>query len=223
MSGPSWGAIFDWDGVVIDSSQHHEESWERLAREEGRLLPEGHFKRGFGMKNEVIIPELLGWTSELDAVRRLSLRKEALYREVTREIGLKALPGVETWLRRLEAAGIPCAVGSSTHRENIALALELIGLAGYFRAVVSSEDVSHGKPDPEVFLKAAEKLGIEPARCVVFEDAHVGIAAARNAGMRVVAVASTHPIAELSEADMAVERLDELSVETLAAWFPARP
>lgn len=215
----SWGAIFDWDGVVIDSSALHEESWERLAREEARELPEGHFKRGFGMKNEFIIPRLLAWTEEVEKIGALSLRKEALYRELMVERGLSALPGVAEWLERLAQAGVPCVVGSSTHRVNIELSLEKIGLARYFSHIVSAEDVSHGKPDPEVFLAAAAKIGRRPESCVVFEDAHVGIEAARRAGMRVVGVATTNPLEDLGAADLAVTRLDELSVEMLGGWF----
>jgi len=221
MSEHSWGAIFDWDGVIIDSSRHHEESWERLSREVAKPLPPGHFKRGFGMKNEFIIPQLLAWTSDAGEIKSLSLRKEALYREVVQELGLQPLPGVETWLRKLADARISCVVGSSTHRANIELALELIHLRDYFSAVVSSEDVTHGKPHPDVFLKAAEKIGCKPGCCVVFEDAHVGIQAARNAGMKVVAVATTNPIAELNEADLAVTRLDELTIERIGEWFSA--
>ena len=220
-SSAAWGAIFDWDGVVIDSSKHHEESWERLAREVGKPLPPGHFKQGFGRKNEFIIPNLLRWTSEDAEIRRISLRKEALYREVVAEWGLEALPGVRTWLERLREAGVPCAIGSSTHRANIDLSLGLIGLAEFFSGIVTAEDVSHGKPDPEVFVKAAASIGRPPAQCVVFEDAFVGLEAARAGGMKVVGVATTHPIAELGAADRAVHRLDELQPADLAAWFAA--
>ena len=215
----AWGAIFDWDGVIIDSSRQHEESWERLAREVGKGLPEGHFKAGFGRKNEFIIAEILRWSDEPEEVRRLSLRKEALYREIVREKGLEPLPGVRTWLERLAAAGVPCVIGSSTHRENIEVALDMLGLRGFFREIVSAEDVSHGKPDPEVFLRAAAKMGMAPERCVVFEDAHVGIEAARRAGMRVIAVATTNALDALRKADMAVERLDELEVGKIEEWF----
>jgi beta-phosphoglucomutase family hydrolase len=215
----SWAALFDWDGVIIDSSRHHEESWERLAREIALPLPDGHFKKGFGRKNEFIIPEILSWSSEETQIRQLSLRKEALYREVVADWGLEPLPGVRTWLSRLRDAGVPCAIGSSTHRANIDLSLELIGLAEFFAAIVTAEDVKQGKPDPEVFVKGALALGAVPERCVVFEDALVGIAAARAGGMKVVAVATTHPLEELGVADLAVRRLDELEVETLGKWF----
>jgi beta-phosphoglucomutase family hydrolase len=214
-----WAAIFDWDGVIIDSSRQHEASWERLATELNKMLPEGHFKKGFGRKNEFIIPQLLRWTENDDEISRISLRKEALYREIVKEQGLEPLPGVSGWLENLHAAGVPSAVGSSTHRENIETALEILGLRDCFAHIVSAEDVSHGKPHPEVFLKAAEKLAYPPSQCVVFEDAHVGIEAARNAGMKVIAVATTHPLEELSEADLAVQRLDELGIEKIDSWF----
>jgi beta-phosphoglucomutase family hydrolase len=215
MTGRAWAAIFDWDGVIIDSSAQHEASWKRLAHELKKTLPPGHFKRGFGRKNEFIIPELLRWTQDADEIRRLSLRKEALYRAIIKERGLQPLPGIAEWLQQLADAGVRCAVGSSTHRENIEIALELLGLRGFFDHIVSAEDVSHGKPHPEVFLKAAEKLHQPPARCVVFEDAHVGIEAAHNAGMKVVGVATTEPAEELTEADLVVRRLDELSVSKI--------
>jgi HAD superfamily hydrolase (TIGR01509 family) len=219
----SWAALFDWDGVIIDSSRHHEESWERLAAEEHHVLPPGHFRRGFGMKNERIIPELLHWTTDPAAIRRLSLRKEALYREIIRERGITALPGVEPWLEALHLAGIPSVIGSSTHRENITTTLGVLGFEQYFRGIVSAEDVHHGKPDPEVFLLAAGKVGTPPARCVVFEDAHVGIEAGHRAGMKVVGVATTHPASALTGADRIVHRLDELTVAALTAWFLTAP
>jgi len=213
------GAIFDWDGVIINSASHHEVSWERLAREVNKPLPENHFKLGFGMKNEYIIPELLGWTTIPTEIRILSLRKEALYREVVREQGLTALSGVDTWLRALQAENIPCIIASSTHRENITTALGVLGLEGFFADMVTAEDVKRGKPDPEVFLTAAQRIGVEPVDAVVFEDALVGIAAAHAAGMRVVAVATTEPHDKLTHADWIVNRLDELSVRQL--WAPA--
>jgi beta-phosphoglucomutase family hydrolase len=212
-----WGAIFDWDGVIIDSSAHHEESWERLAAETGYSLPPGHFRRGFGMKNEKIIPDLLAWSFEPDEIHRLSLRKEELYREIVKEWGIAPLPGVLVWLDRLRDQGIPCAIGSSTHRLNIETGLSILGFRERFASVVTAEDVRHGKPDPEVFLTAAARIGVAPQRCVVFEDALVGIEAAHRGAMQVVAVATTNPIELLKAADFAVHRLDELSVAELAS------
>ena len=209
------GAIFDWDGVVINSATQHEASWERLSKECGKALPENHFKLGFGMKNEAIIPNLLGWSTVPTEIRILSLRKEAIYREVVREQGMTALPGIESWLQTLREAEIPCVIASSTHRENITTTFEVLGLGDFFAAIISAEDVKRGKPDPEVFLTAAQRIGVEPADAIVFEDALVGIAAAKAAGIRVVAVTTTEPKEKLAHADWVVDRLDELSVAQL--------
>lgn len=212
------GALFDWDGVIIDSALQHERSWEALAAEAGRPLPADHFVRGFGLKNERIIPGILGWTSDPAEVRQLSLRKEALYRELVARDGVVPLPGVREFLALLAEAGVPCAVGSSTHRENIETIIRVAGLGGFFKTIVAAEDVSHGKPDPEVFLKGAERLGLPPGRCVVFEDAVAGLQAARAGGMRAVGVATTHPPEGLAgHADRIVRRLDELDVAALMA------
>jgi HAD superfamily hydrolase (TIGR01509 family) len=217
MSTNSIGVIFDWDGVIIDSSRQHEESWERLAAEERRALPPGHFKMGFGKKNEWIIPELLGWAREPAEIHRLSLRKEALYRDIVVERGLEALPGVKIFLGRLRDAGVPCCIGSSTHRKNITTILGVLGFAGLFGGMVTAEDVTLGKPHPDVFLKAAAKIGRSPANCVVFEDAFAGIEAARAGSMKLVGVATTYPAEELAgKVDRVVRRLDEVAVEDLA-------
>ena len=212
------GVLFDWDGVIIDSSRQHELSWERLAAAEGKALPAGHFRQGFGKKNEWIIPNVLGWTSDEAEVRRLSLRKEALYREVVEERGLVALPGVPEFLARLRAGGVRCCIGSSTHRENITTSLGVLGFEGMFDGMVTAEDVTHGKPHPAVFLQAAAKIGRAPKRCIVFEDAFAGIEAARASGIKVVGVATTHDAAALAgKVDRVVHQLDELTVEDLVA------
>lgn len=220
LDSSTLGVIFDWDGVIIDSSRQHEESWQRLAKEEGHPLPTDHFKIGFGKKNEWIIPNLLQWTKDPREVHRLSLRKEALYRAIVVERGLSALPGVQVFLDRLRAGGVPCCIGSSTHRENITTILHVLGFEGRFVGMVTAEDVTQGKPDPAVFLQAAAKINRPPQRCVVFEDAFAGIEAARAGGMKAVGVATTHPAADLvGKVDRVVHRLDEFGVNDLAALF----
>jgi len=216
MQANELGVLFDWDGVVIDSSRQHEESWERLAKEEGLALPPDHFVQGFGKKNEWIIPELLRWATDPAAVHRLSLRKEALYREIVVEKGLVPLPGVHGFLDRLAAAQVPTCIGSSTHRLNIETILGVMHFEGRFGGMVTAEDVTQGKPHPDVFLQAAARIDRPPERCIVFEDALAGIEAARAGGMKVVGVASTHDAAGLAgRVDRIVHRLDELSVADL--------
>jgi HAD superfamily hydrolase (TIGR01509 family) len=215
-----WGAIFDWDGVVIDSSHSHEKSWELLAAEEGRTLPLDHFERGFGRKNEIIIPDILRWTTDPADIRRLSLRKEALYRKLIAGRPLDPMSGVREWLERLRDAGVPCSVGTSTHRANIEISMAKTGLTEFFRGVIASEDVSAGKPNPEVFLKAAALISRAPEQCVVFEDSFAGLQAARNGRMKAIGVATTNSAVALNgHADRIVHRLDELHAAEVAGWF----
>jgi beta-phosphoglucomutase family hydrolase len=217
-----FAAIFDWDGVVIDSSTQHEKSWELLAAEIGKPLPAGHFKRGFGKKNQVIIPELLAWSHDPEEIQRLGDRKEELYRELVRQGGMTILPGARELLAALKASGIPRAVGSSTSRTNLDTIFASTGLNEFFDAIVSAEDVVNGKPAPDVFLKAASLLGMPPKICIVFEDALFGIEAAQRAGMKVIAVATTNPLDLLRHADRAVESLEEVSVVDLQALVLGR-
>ncbi len=210
-----FAAIFDWDGVIIDSSAQHERSWELLAEEVGKPLPEGHFKRGFGKKNVAIIPAL-GWATAPEEVEVLGLRKEVLYRELVAKDGVVPLPGVRELLEALRTAGVRCAVGSSTPRANIEMIFGLTRLGEFFQTVVAAEDVAHGKPAPDVFLMGAARLGFPPERCVVFEDALVGIEAAHAGGMKCVAVATTNSIDRLRHAEIAVDSLREVSLDLLA-------
>lgn len=212
MHRTDFAAIFDWDGVIVDSSFAHERSWDLLAEEESLPLPEGHFKKGFGRKNEFIIPNILGWASVPEEVARLADRKEALYRDIVGAGTLEPLPGVRELLEDLRRAGIPCAVGSSTHRANIDLAMRLLGLGDFFTGIVTSEDVKNGKPAPDVFLKAAASVGCLPGRGVVFEDALAGVQAGLAGGFPVVAVATTNTRETLQTANPThiVHRLTEV-------------
>ncbi|MFP6873770.1 MAG: HAD family phosphatase [Verrucomicrobiales bacterium] len=216
-------AIFDWDGVIIDSHDQHERSWSMLAEEEGKLLPEGFFKQSFGMRNEAIIPQFFSdWTNAANPleIARLADHKEHLYRELVRAEGIEPLTGVCRLLSSLRDAGIRCSIGSSTPRANIDAIMTVIGLGEYFNAITASEDVTQGKPDPEVFLKAAAKVGGVPEHSVVFEDAHVGIQAGLAANMKVIAVATTHPAESLDDAHLVCENLSNITADTVLGLFP---
>ncbi|MEQ1841165.1 MAG: HAD family phosphatase [Verrucomicrobiales bacterium] len=209
------GVIFDWDGVIIDSHDQHRLAFYQLAEELEKPFSDELFAKCFGMRNQSILGPLLGWVDPADTVRISALadRKEHLYREVLKQTGIEPLPGVVTLLEELAANGIPCSVGSSTPHENIRTVMEITGIGPLFAAVTAAEDVRHGKPDPEVFLIAASRIGREPGDCVVFEDAHVGIEAARRGGMKVIGVATTHPAESLAgSTDLVVGRLTEMTV-----------
>ena len=218
----TWAVLFDWDGVVVDSSRQHKAAWELFAAEHRLPLPPDHFERSFGMRNPPIIMELLQWTSDPVEAQRLADLKEVLYRRIVDEHGLDMIAGSRRLLDELRAQGVPCAVASSAPRENLDAALASLDLRGHFAAIVSAEDVRRGKPDPEVFLKAAARLGVTPRQACVIEDAHVGIAAARAADMLAVAVATTHSAASLGDADHVVASPEALDAAMLQRWLRAR-
>ncbi len=213
----SFGVLFDWDGVVVDSSRQHEESWEALAEEEGLPLFDGHFKLGFGKRNQLIIPEILKWANDPTEIERLGDRKEVLYRAIIARSGIRPLPGVRAFAQALIDNGIPFAVGSSTPRANIEAVMKGAGIENLFGPIVAAGDVERGKPNPEVFLKAAQAIGVDPNRCVVFEDSLSGIEAGLAGGMTVVAVTTTNPRETLQEAGAAlvVDSFEALSLELL--------
>lgn len=215
----SWAVIFDWDGVVLDSACLHEKAWTWLAQKRGKALPTDFFLRNFGMRNERAITGLLRWRSKPDELHRLIQAKERFYRRLLKKTGATPLPGVVKWLKLLRIHRVPCAIASSTPRLNIDCALKIMGLKAFFTAITAAEDVTHGKPDPDVFLLAARKLNMLPERCVVFEDAPVGIEAGLAAGMKVVAVTTTHPPALLVRAHRVVQRLDQLRFLDVEGWF----
>jgi len=210
-----WGVIFDWDGVVVDSSEAHKLSWERLASEIGLPIPANHMELGFGKKNTTIIPDILGWTCDPEEVARLSERKEALYREFLAAGRGAVLPGARELLEELDSLGIPCAVGSSTDRANIDQAIRQFSLGGYFAGISAAEDCREGKPAPEVFLVAAARIDRRPATCIVIEDAPYGIEAARRAGMKSVGLLTSHKASTMSAADLVIPDLSHLRAAQL--------
>ena len=207
------GVIFDVDGVLVDSARPHFESWRQLAQECGGTVTEEQFTATFGRTNRDIIPIVLGEVSEA-RMQTLGARKEEIYRDLIRE-STPIVDGATVLIRALHDAGVLLAVGSSGPRENVDLVLEAMNARDLMSAVVSADDVTRGKPDPQVFTVACERLDLDPGRCVVVEDAPAGIAAARAAGTRTVAVLMHHPAEAFERADCVVSRLAELSGEQL--------
>jgi beta-phosphoglucomutase len=203
------------DGVLVDSYHAHFLSWQAVAASRGRGMSREEFDATFGRTSREIIVAL--WpesVSSEEEIARLDAQKEAAFREIL-AADFPAMPGVEALLASLHAAGFALAVGSSGPPENVDLVLDRLGGRPLFGAVVHGMDVTRGKPDPQVFLLAADRLGIPPKRCAVVEDAPLGIAAARGAGMASVGLASTgRTRATLAAADLVVDRLCELSPAT---------
>ncbi len=196
------GVIFDMDGVLVDSGWAHRQAWFDLAEAEGLEMSDEFFCKTFGMQNDTILPMLRPGISKPE-MDRLSDRKEQRYRELVHSRP-KAADGVLALLSDLKADGFRLAIGSSAPRANLDVFWGPLGLADYFQATVTKEQVVEGKPSPETFLKAAGMLSLAPQRCVVVEDALHGVQAARAAGMPVVAVTTTRSRAELACADRVV-------------------
>lgn len=187
--------IWDVDGTLIDSADAHLLSWGEIFRREGYPEIEREtFNRWFGRRNEEVLREHFGAGVDEAELIRVGDAKEAHYRAALEADagGVVLLPGVEEWLDYLAESGWLLGIGSSAPRENLDLILDVTGLALHFDAVVGREDVRHGKPDPEVFLTAASRLGVDPSRAIVVEDAAAGILAAHRAGMRTVGVGPRH-------------------------------
>lgn len=206
------GVIFDMDGVLVDSAAPHVESWRRLAQELGEAhIPAERFNAVFGRTSADIITAVFGAKSP-EEIRRMDDRKESLYRQIIHG-NVPIMPGAIDAVRRLHAAGMRIAVGSSGPPENVDLICDEMNLRPFLCAVVTGRDVQRGKPDPQVFQLAAQRIGVAPSRCVVIEDAPAGIEAARRAGMACVALAGSYAGNRLAPADKVIESLTELTVD----------
>ena len=210
---PPVGVIFDMDGVLVDSGDAHYESWRLLGLENDRVITRAQFEALFGQRNAEIIPLCFGEVTP-EKLEQLSERKEVLFRRIV-EHCVPAVPGAAELVRQLRTARVRLALGSSGPLRNIRIMLHGMGVLELFSQIVSAEDVTRGKPDPQVFTLACARLKLPPARCVVIEDAPAGVEAARAAGARVVAVMMHHTREDLAQADLIVERLADLKATDL--------
>ena len=210
------GVIFDMDGVLVDSYRAHLRSWRDTAARHGLALTDADFARTFGRTSRDIIRSL--WPDRFagdDEVAQFDAAKEARFREILAE-DFPEMAGASDLVRALHAAGFRLAIGSSGPPENVALVVNRLPAGHLFDVTVNGTEVKRGKPAPDVFLTAAQKLGIEPARCAVIEDAPAGVEAARRAGMVAIALLGTAPRERLAErADRVVAALRDVSTDSV--------
>jgi beta-phosphoglucomutase family hydrolase len=202
------------DGVIANTASLHFQAWREAFQRRGQPFGREDFDRTFGLRNDTIIRTILGDEVEAAEMETIAREKEEGFRRRL-ERGVRPLPGVRRLLAELARHEFGQALASSAPRLNIVAILRALGMADVFQAIVAEGDVVRGKPDPEVFLSAARKLGIAPDRCVVIEDAVAGVRAAGAAGMRSVAVTNTHPRESLSGADLVVDSLEEVNPDIL--------
>ena len=214
--------IFDMDGVLVDSNPFHLRKWMDLFQAHGIPFNEQELpKMILGPSNDVIFRRFLGEDLTCEQLAELGEELEADFRQ---EIGphARAFPGVRRFIEECHAQGIAMAVASAGIAKNVNFLISALGLGDYFREVLTMDEISHPKPDPEIYLKTAGKLGVNPAACAVFEDSFVGIEAAKRAGMKCVAIASTFSAEDLrcqTHADLIVPSFEAVSLQTLFHLF----
>jgi beta-phosphoglucomutase len=218
----TWGVIFDMDGVIVDTHDAHRAAVETFCIRHGFPFSNGMFEHGvFGLPNRVWLPKLFGAPLSEETLNQFSAEKEAIFRDI---IGASArpLPGLPKLLTNLNQVGIPCALASAAPRENIDFILDSIGFTRFFQVILSDNSVVIGKPDPAIFLRAADCLGLRPQDCVVFEDSHAGLTAAHNAGCVVIAVRPSQSIEQIGRVDCTITDFGSIEIEWLAALISRR-
>lgn len=216
------GLIFDVDGVLVDSYWAHFESWQIAAGEFGFQVAEDEFRQNFGRKSHETIVERWGDQLTAEQVSQFEQRKEAAYRDVIRG-DFPGMDGARELIDAWHAAGHLLAVASSGPTENVEIVLDHLARRGRFSSVITGDDVTRGKPDPQVFLLAAAGLKLPVGRCAVVEDAPPGVAAAKAAGALAIGLVSTgHTWESLGAADHRVRSLRDLTTERIADWVEQR-
>jgi beta-phosphoglucomutase family hydrolase len=193
--------IFDMDGTIVDNMAFHTDSWLAFFEQRGKTYEaEAFFRETAGAQGREILRARLGPDVSDADIAALALEKDALYREMYGP-HRRAIEGFEHLVTAARATGVKLAVATSAPPKNIVFTLDELDLRRHFDAVVGAADVKHGKPHPDVFLKAAAQLGVDPGDCIVFEDAPMGVEAARRAGMRAVVITTTLPAEAFAEFD----------------------
>lgn len=210
------GCLFDLDGVLVDTAVYHYQAWKALANSLGFDFTEEQNEHLKGVNRMRSLDMILEWgnVSKTDAEKRAlaTSKNEQYVAMISKMTEAEVLPGTRPLLEQLKAAGLKIALGSAS--KNSGLILERTNLAHFFDAIVDGNHVSASKPDPEVFLKGAEALGLGPASCIVFEDALAGVQAAINGGMKVIGVGQQDI---LTGANLVIKDLSEISVQEVIA------
>lgn len=216
--------IFDMDGTLVDNMRFHTEAWgQMLAENNVKMNAHDFLVKTAGKTNREIMPTVFGDISD-ERIAELGERKETLYRELF-QAQRKTVDGALEFLEAAQKSGVRMAVATAAPVGNVEFILDGLDLRRFFQAVVTAADVSRGKPDPEIFLKSAEKLGVEPRNCIVFEDAIGGFEAAHRAGMRSIGIATVNSVEDILQLESVVEAhrdfVDLKPLELIEKYLPA--
>jgi beta-phosphoglucomutase len=218
-----WAALFDMDGVIVDNMAFHQKAWELFFEKYRPPMALQEFMLQFGRTNKDLFEVLFGRKISPEEEARFGDEKEALYREAYAP-HVEAVPGFMDFIAELKVHGVRTAVATSAPRVNLDFVLERLPIAAYLDVLADSSWVTLGKPDPEIYLKTAAALECPPHACVVFEDSYAGIRSGQNAGMRVVALATTHPPESLSPLapDRIIRDFTEMDYAALTSTLDSR-
>lgn len=206
------GALFDMDGTMIDNQPYHRKAWLEFAKRHGFNWTEEEIRiKTSGKKNSQILPGLLQKELTDDEINLLANEKEQIYRELYNG-NITPIDGLLGIIKILKERGIKIAVATTAQKKNRDFILGGLEIEDQLDAVIGEEDFTKGKPDPELLLKAAEKLGLDPATCIMFDDAPVGIEAAHRASMKIICLVTTHSADEFNGADLIIHNFSDLQL-----------
>ncbi len=202
--------IFDMDGTMVNNNEFHMRAFQEFCRRHGKRLSDEEFMSKFvGRHNNQLMPMVFNKNLTQDEIDQYSDEKEAIYREIYAQ-HIQPVEGLHDFLNILKQHHIKVGVATGANMKNRNFTLQSLGLTDMFHEVVGGEEVTNGKPAPDVFLLTAKKLGVPPEKCIVIEDAPAGIEAAKNAGMLAIAITTTHTKEKLKEADLVIKDFSQL-------------
>lgn len=213
-----FAVIFDMDGVLVDNNEYHNIAWVEYCKRKNLKISQEEIVSRYGTSNIEFFDLLYGDTLSKEETDRLGEEKEALYREMYEE-HIKPVDGLVEFLQGLKDHGFKLAVATSAIPNNLNFVLDKTNIRRFFDKLADSSMVKRGKPDPDVYLKASELLGIPPSRCLVFEDAVMGVKAAKSAQMKVVAITSTFKPDDLKQADRIINSFTEITPSDVEAML----
>ncbi|NMC47658.1 MAG: HAD family phosphatase [Chloroflexi bacterium] len=214
------GIIWDMDGVLVDTADAHFHAWQQALSPYKVDFTRQYFDDTFGINNDSLLSEIFGEKLDRSTLEAISRQKEEIYRNTLKK-DFKLYQGVIEILKDCQAVGFKQAIASSAPVENIATVMQLSTLRPYFDQIISTAKMA-SKRNPEAYLAAATALKLRPANCLVIEDSILGIEGAKKAGMKCVAIASTHPPEKLARADVVVGAVADLTIATISTILNKR-
>jgi beta-phosphoglucomutase family hydrolase len=217
---PFKGVIFDMDGTLLESTEADYRAWEKVFKSYNQELPFERYAPMLGVKSADVIRNEIGFADEQD-VERILKEKFDYFIDYISENPIKPVFAAETFLKSLAQYPIKVALATSSRKEKMQMVLQQLNFLQYFDAIVTGNEVTHGKPAPDIFLLAAKRLGVDPTDCMVIEDGPIGVAAAKTANMKCVAITETHDAAKLGEADLIIDTYEHASLREIAEKLSA--